>query len=202
MVRGTLTAGMVVAIALCAGCAGQASEENVPGGPFAEALAEAREGGAGPDQLADLEAAAQAQGVSIEMAREAARRAVACMTDAGLSAAYVESTTNSGLVIPSYRVEVSATSTVESDGDAQISACDVREAFWINQLQQTQPTSVQMNEEYANQQEPVLRACLARNGIATEPDATGADLAQESLEVIRESDGDINCLAEAGITSW
>lgn len=202
MVRGTLAAGMVVAFALCAGCAGQASEENVPGGPFAEALAEAREGGAGPEQLADLEAAAQAQGVSIEMARDAARRAVGCMTEAGLSAAYVESTTNSGLVIPGYRVEVAEMSTGQSDEDAQIAACDVREAYWINQLHQTQPTSVEMNEEYANQQEPVLRACLERNGIATEAEAVGADLANQALEVFRDSDGDINCLAEAGITSW
>ena len=202
MRRRILTAGALVAVVLCAGCAGAPPTENVPGGPFAEALAEAREGGAGPEQLADLEAAAQAQGVSIEMAREAARRAVACMTDAGLSAAYVESTTNSGLVIPGYRVEVSTLTAAESNGDAQISACDVREAYWINQLLQTQPTSVQMDEEYANQQAPVLRACLERNGVTTEPDATGADLANTSLDVIRESDGDINCLAEAGITSW
>jgi len=192
MLLATLVA--VLSTAMMTGCAGVPETGMASDSVFAEALTEAREHGAGDAQIADLEAAVNDQEISIEAAREAARRTVQCMTDAGLDAGYVESTKYSGLVVPGYQVSLG---TGGPEAESQIHACDVQEGFWVNMLYQTQPIAIQAKEDFAQQQEPVLRACLDAKGIDTAPEASGVDLVNLSLREAR-----LDCLAEAGITSW
>lgn len=186
--------GVALLTAMAAGCTGVPETGTSSGSVFSETLVEARDGGAGDAQLADLEEAVSEQEISIETAREAARRTVQCMNDAGLDAGYVENTKYSGLVVPGYHVSLG---TSGSDAEAQIQACDVKEGFWVNMLYQTQPIAIEAKEEFADQQEPVLRACLEGMGIDTDPEASGVDLVNQSLR-----DSGFDCLAEAGITSW
>ena len=101
------TLGGLAALALLPACAGE------PAAPattdvFADALAEAGANGAGSAQLADLERAASARDVTVDMAREAARRTVDCLVDAGLDAQYSESTLADGLVLPDYVVALAS----------------------------------------------------------------------------------------------
>lgn len=168
---------------------------------FAEALAEAQDGGASEAQLAALQEAAQAGSVTIEAAREAARRAVTCMDGAGLDAQYSETTLGDGLVVPGYLV-ASSEDEDSAATDVAIDDCVTREALWINKVFQLQPSSIQRKEDFANEQEPVLRACLEEHGIATDPDADGVGLANQAADARRDSGGDVDCLHAAGINTW
>ncbi|WP_170169492.1 hypothetical protein [Salana multivorans] len=114
------------------------------------------------------------------------------MSEAGLASRYVEHTTYSGVVVPGYEVEV-----LDPTDDALIESCDRLEFYWINQLYQVQPSSIEANEEFANRQEVALRACLERIGVTTDPDSTGTDLVEQALGL-----GESGCLADVGIDTW
>ena len=198
---GRLVMGIAV-LTLSAGCAEASSPptaatEDV----FAGALAEAQEGGAGDAQLAALEVAGQEGGVTIEAAREAARRTVSCMSGVGLDAEYSENTLGDGLVIPGYLV-ASSESEDSAEADAKIDDCVTRESLWLNKVFQLQASSIEQKEDFANQQEPVLRACLEGHGMATDPDDDGVDLANRAADAVRDSSGAVDCLHEAGIDTW
>lgn len=189
------------ALILVVGCSPDTNKttdsEGLSEDTFSVVLAEARDEGAGADQLAALEHAEQDREVTIEMAREATRRTVECITNAGLSAGYTERTTYTGLVIPGYEAGTS------NPGDdvawQQIESCDVAESYWINQLYQTQPTSWQARVDYANLHEAALRACLEENEIETDAQASGAELVDQAIDDSRTAGV---CLREVGITSW
>ncbi|WP_444662715.1 hypothetical protein ACT17Q_12275 [Cellulomonas sp. CW35] len=149
-----------------------------------------------------LEAATETGGVPVEVAREAARRTVACMTAAGLDAEYSEQSLAGGLVVPGYLVASADDDGADAARDATIDECVTRESLWINKVLQLQPTSIQQKEDYANQQESVLRACLEEHGIRTDPDASGVDLANMAAEALRDGSGAFDCLHEAGIDTW
>jgi hypothetical protein len=184
------------------GCAsGESVEQDSADASFAEALVEAKEGGGSDAQLVALEEASQTETVTIEMARAAARRTVTCLNDAGLDAQYQEESLANGLVVPGYMVALPEGVDV-SGSDSQINVCADRESTWIDKMYQTQASSIQQNEDYANERESVLRACLEENGISTDPDADGVDLANQASEVLGESENGINCLSEAGIDRW
>lgn len=178
--------GLVATAALVAGCTAEPEDAGAPS-EASDVLEAARQGGAGDAQIAVLEEAVETQEVTLDSARQAARNAVQCMSDNGLDASYVEETTSSGVVIPGYQA---------SGPEDQIAACDTEHAYWVSQLYQIQPSSVQTLEDYADQQEPVLRACLEEAGVATDPEATGSELA--SRAAVDAPD----CLADAGIDGW
>jgi len=194
-----LSGGLLIGIAACA--SGPDAPPASGGDVVAEALAEARAEGAGPEQVHALQAAEASGTVSLEAAREAARRTVSCMVDAGLQAEYSEQTLAGGLVVPGYLVASSDGD--ESDvQDAAIDSCVTRESLWINKVLQLQPTSVQQREDFANRQEGVLRACLEENGVQTDPEADGVDLANLASDAMRDGQGSFDCLHEAGIDAW
>lgn len=180
--------GVIGVVVACASCSADDEPPPESGSIFTDALVAAEDGGAGPEQIAALEQAEADEDLSLEAARGAVRRAVQCMNDAGLEASYIEETSYSGTTLPAYQVVVG--------NDAQVEACDVLESYWINQVYQLQPSSVQANEDFANQQEPVLRTCLEELGVATDPDHTGAQLASQAASEAPD------CLAEAGINAW
>lgn len=186
----TISLGTVLCAALVAllpGCTTASDDSTAEPSVFSDVLQDAREGGAGAAQIAALEEAESAQELTLDTARRAARDAVQCMSDNGLDAAYVEETSYSGTVIPGFRV---------AGAEDQAQACDVEHSYWVNQLYQVQPSSVQANEEFADQQEPALRACLEDLGISTDPEATGSDLAHKAASEAPD------CLGEAGISEW
>ena len=194
---------VVLALVLATGCSGGPENPDVRGfasdDEFSIIIAEASEGGAGPDQLADLEHAKQIREVEINVARQAAHRAVECMTDSGLSAVYQENENYTGLAIPGYRVGIGMSG--DASAEELVESCDTREAYWINLLYQTQPSSQQAKIDYADEREEVLRECLNNLGITTDPEATGSDLIELILEP-QESRASYACLHEAGIDSW
>lgn len=165
---------------------------------FADTLADARHADASTEQLATLEEAVTTSSISLEAAREAARRAVSCMQEAGLDARFVEQTLAHGVVLPGYEVVPPP----GEDVDAEVTACDEHEFFFVSRAYQLQPTSVEATERFVEQVAPAIRACLERNGYDTDDDARGSDLAQRASEVLHETEGGVDCLGEAGVQAW
>lgn len=182
--------GLAVLVATCcvlAGCSVPPGGTEEPVDIFEQVLRDARAGGAGGAQIAVLKEAADAQDLPLDAARRATQRAVRCMSDEGLEAAYLEQTTFSGVIVPGYQVEWVG---------ERAHPCDTRYAFWVNQLHQLQPSTLAANTEYADQQEPALRTCLEGQGVATDPQATGSDLAEQAARTAP------SCLGKAGIDTW
>lgn len=191
----------IAALASGAACSSDTTSETPEASIFAEALAEAKAEGSGPEQIAALEAAQAAGGLSIEAAREAARRTITCLTEAGIKAEPADLPMAGGVSAPGYHVALQGSS-IDEATNASIKSCEERESWWINQVFQMQPVSVQRNEDFANQQVDVLRACLEDKGITTDPHATGVDLANQAAELRNGSDGKDDCLSAAGINAW
>ena len=188
-------------VSLIAGCANDGESHAKPtvvagsNAGFEHALAEATAARASEAQLTALREAVDSGEVSIEVAREAARRAVSCMQDAGLDASYTERTRASGLVVPNYAV-------AGEGGDTQSEACDKKESFWVNQIYQTQPSAVAANQKFIEQKAPVLRACLEKHSYTTDPDASGIDLANQAAQILTDTKGSVDCIGTAGIDGW
>lgn len=190
-------------IALCAaGCSvGQgvtAPDTESSTAVFAEVLDEARAAHASDAQLAELDASVATGAVPVEAAREAARRAVTCMQQAGLDAHYEEAKLAHGVLLPRFTV----TPVEGQDVETRIETCDQREFLFLNKAYQLQPSSLEAMERYVEQQAPVLRECLEDNGVRTDPDASGHALANRASQAMGDTAGEVNCLAEAGIEAW
>ncbi len=158
------------------------------------AIQEAEAGGASDAQLEILRQAQAAGKLSLEDDRAAARAMVACVEDAGSYALLSDKTTESGLILPVYNY---AANTPEQEAIGE--ACDTKEAFWVNMVYQTQPSSVQSKDAYLNQQAPLVRACLEREGYATDPGDKTYDLLRQALQVKTDTQSAVDCLTEANI---
>jgi len=187
-----------VVLAGCAKATGptQSTEPESFADVVAAAIQEAEAGGAGDAQLAILRKAQLEGELPIEDARAAARAAVECMTEAGISAYYGENHRKSGLVVPGYSAEWIMG---DDEQNAVIDACDQRENFWVSSVYQTQPSSLELTDGYRAQQAPILRSCLERNGYATDPDASPLDLMRQAIQVEVDTDSAVDCLTEAEI---
>src|SRR5690606_37272490 len=106
-----------------------------------------------------------------------------------------------GLVVPLYVVGFDTT-IGEAQMDAIFDLCDTQEFRWISSAYQSQPTSRELISRHVTAQEPHLRACLEREGIQTEPDATGWELAMFAVSLGREPDIGLECLLEADISGF
>lgn len=192
-------AAVVAALFVLAGCTTEAGVENDSGG-FADQVAasidQAVAGDASEPQLAILRHAQAGGELSLEDSRMGARAAVECMTEAGLSAIYSASTTEWGSVLPEYAV---AWTMGDDTTDALIQACDEREDLWVNQLFQTQPSSMALKDAVIERKDPLVRSCLERNGYAPDPDASPAEVIAQAITVDSNAQGAIDCIAEAGI---
>jgi hypothetical protein len=195
-----LLAAALVGCVVLVGCATESVEEAETesfADQIAIAIAEAEAGGAGDAQLAILRQAQTEGEISIEDARAAARAMVECVNNAGSQASYDERTNESGLVVPGY-------SALANTDEQQViaDACDAQEAFWINMIYQTQPASVAVNDAYLDQQAPLVRTCLEREGYATDPDATTIELLRQAADARDETDLAVDCLTEAKIDGF
>ncbi len=165
-----------------------------------QAIEDAIAGGAGQQQLDLLRESLIDGEMSLEAARVATRNAIECFADMGGTADYSEQTDPTGLTIPWYSVGFDA-----ELGDAQIGeivrSCENREVAWVNKVYQLQPSSRELLGRYVEAQEPVLRTCIERQGLATDPEATGWELAHLALDIAIESDFKTDCLSEANISS-
>ena len=194
---------MICALLLCtSACADtqtrDRSDQATSTAVFDDALANAQEAGASDEQLAELREAGRVSEIPTETAREAARRAVSCMKDAGVDARYVERTLAHGVVLPGFEVVPPP----GADVDAEAESCDEREFLFVSQVYQLQPTSVEAANQFVEQVAPVIRECLEKNGYETERGATGQELAAQASEALGDSDGGVDCLGEAGVEAW
>ncbi|MCB2411462.1 hypothetical protein LGT39_01195 [Demequina sp. TTPB684] len=190
-----------IAVLVLSGCSSESLAKTEAKRDFADMIdgiiQEAEAGGAGDEQLAILRNA-QAEGVvSIEDARAAARAMVQCVKDAGSDAFVADQTMESGVVLPAYNY-LADTPEQAAIGDA----CDAKEAFWVNGAYQMQPSSLALNDAYLDQQAPVVRSCLEREGYEVDADVSTHDLLRRAAQVKVDTQSGVDCLAEAGIESF
>lgn len=160
------------------------------------AIEDAEAGGAGAQQLVILEEARELGEVTLEQMRESTRATVACFVDVGFDSEYFESTRADGLPLPDYSVSLHGE---WSDSDIQVmDQCDFENGFWVNKVYQIQPSSDQLWLEFINGKAGELRSCLEDAGYETDPDATGAELANQAGAVAAETQGDVDCMQRVG----
>jgi len=194
----------LVGIGLVTGCSHSAGGESDLEREFhatvSEAIAEATDGRASTQQLDILERAATDGGVTFEDAKIAATSAISCMAGQGVTATYQEQSLPNGVTIPAYIVQ----DRTSNGGDAfpVMDGCEQSESYWVNELYQMQPTSIEANLAFIEKQAPVIRQCLEDAGYDTDPDATGMDLVIQAGEVGPQTLGGVDCAVEAGVVTY
>lgn len=157
------------------------------------AIDEASAGGAGDAQLAILHDAQEAGTLTYDQERTAMFAHLDCLTAGGATAAFVEQTEPSGLLVPNVVVEAKDDASLEKI-EPLIDECADRESFWVNKLYQLQPESQETRDAYLEERAPKIRKCLEDNGIATDPDATPRELIQQALEASADTANATNCM--------
>lgn len=174
-------------------------------GPFDQEIArvieEATEQGASAAQLAELEQAAAAGEVDLDTARAATRRTVECIVGQGFDAVYAEQAAASGVTTPGFTLSADSEEDAYAASDAA-EACETRESLWVSMMFSMQPSSLSAQEEYLRQQLPIVIACLEDEGIAASEDDALFDTLNKAVSLISSSEGQINCLEEADISSF
>lgn len=192
------------AVLATAGCAEGSSFED----PAAEGqsysqrlesyLEEAESGGASETQIGNLREAHEEGEVPYETMRAAIQRAVECMTEAGLDASIVDETRASGLEIPMYRA--SHGDEVDSKtGWEMIRTCEESESYWLSAAYQQQPRARELLVGFVQSKEDELRECLKENGVETDDNSDGWDLATRALEHMGAEQDGFDCLSAVGI---
>lgn len=196
---GAMVLAIAVLLASLAGCSTEQAESSIDP-VFAElidtAIEDARDGGASTEQVAMLEKAKEAGEVTLEQARDVMRVTIECFVDSGFEAEYIEDTEPTGFVVPGYRVWRAGE--LSSNDDIVIDRCDFESNFWVTKVYQTQPSSSQLWIDFVNARAEELRVCLEDAEYETDPDATGAELAQQAAAVAAETEFEVNCLEEIG----
>jgi len=181
------------------GCAAAEVQQGDNLGDFdvrvADALEEARSGGASEAQLAIVEQAGKEGSVTFEDAKVAVSSAISCMAAAGIAATYEEDALRNGVVIPGFTVKVSEDPALSNAADV----CEYSESYWVNKLYQTQPSAIDANLAFIEKQAPVIRQCLEDAGYDTDPDATGMDLVLQSAEL---DTAEFHCALDAGVMGY
>lgn len=161
------------------------------------ALEDAGSGGASDAQLDILTRAQESGEVTVEQARTAARATAECLEGLGFNAETTEETTPSGLVVPGYRVQTDQGPGGASEDDPAFGAseqCERQESYWVNQVYQTQPASVEANVDYINDTlAPELRTCLEGEGYDVAEDATGVEMVRQAMNLQVEQGAQLPC---------
>lgn len=196
-----------VAVSLSLTLVGCSQEPATPADAFDdkvnEVIALATRADASEAQIDALETAKREGVMSLELARQQTNAAIACMTAAGVKAHYDERTKTGGLVVPIYLAEISADSPVGEDGVSQderfAEECDSREAYYVNKLFLTQPTSVEARLAEIEKRAPEIRACLESAGYPPAADATANDIDTYALDVYNQTEGSVDCVIGWGL---
>lgn len=202
---GVRLAAVVVAVTvgcgLLAGCSSESLAKTEAKRDFADMIdgiiPEAEAGGAGEEQLTILRNSHGEGVVSLEDTRAVTRAAVQCVKDAGSDAFYAERTTESGLVLPEYN---SLANTPEQLAIAD--ACSTKVEFWVRMAYVMQPASIALNDAHLDQQAPVVRACLNREGYDVAQELSTHVLLRQAAQIKVDSASRVDCLAEAGIEGF
>jgi len=185
---------------------GCSDDDGAPGDAFAqqvdEVLASARDDDVSDGQLDALETAREQGVMSLELMRERTRAAIDCMTEAGVTAQYDEREKTGGVLVPVYLAQIGADSPA-TDGVTQderlVEQCDTEEFYWVNKLYLTQPTSVQAQQRSIELRAPEIRSCLEAAGYPPDAGATAAELDQQALSVLSETEGEVDCVVGSGL---
>jgi hypothetical protein len=197
-------ASAFVVVLMVSACSADGPEVTAGDAPGAEqfaqavtrAIAEATKAEASKDQLAQLEDAARDGRVSTEAERQALRRTVACLGDAGYEAEILEDVIDGGWNWPHLRVAG------DGNADAVIEKCSQHESHWLDYLYQTQPAAVEMKDRYLKKQLPIVVACLGREGVDVPADEDISVTLGRALTLTQTTNGRVNCLDEAAISSY
>lgn len=162
----------------------------------------ARDDGASDLQVDALERAVASGKASFEDAAAAARRTIDCLIGIGATATYSEDVRNNDYPVPGYVI-----GGVDDAQAAAVETCERDESYWINYLYQAQPAARESVEREFNAARPVLIACLNRNNVTPEADATNEDLLYAALRLWEDTmavnpDAPVHCLDEAGVTGY
>lgn len=164
---------------------------------MSHALDDSVDGGASDAQVSLLQDARDNGELTLEQAREAARATVSCLEGLGFTAEVTEETVPAGLVVPGYRVQTDHGPSDDGADDPAFAAseqCERRESFWVNQVYQTQPTSIQASVDYINDTlAPELRACLESEGFDVDDDAAGVDMVRQAMNLQVEQGAVLPC---------
>jgi hypothetical protein len=198
LARALIVATLVAASSNLGGCSADPTVGPGGEGSFAQmvsqAITDATEGGASQDQIAILEQAKDTGSISLEDDRRAARAAILCLTQNGTDAEYSESTSNAGVAIPGYVVTV--------DGAVKPTApapCETKEFYWVNMVYQLQPSSQEATDANVEKRLPILRTCLIENGANVDESTTKAELLHAAVQLLKDTNGDVDCARTAGI---
>lgn len=197
-----VVAGLCMSLGACDARTAAPSSEGSFAERAAEALEEAQVGGAGAEQIAELEVALKTETIQAEVLREASRRVVECLAAQSVEAHTTETTNAAGLVLPNYVANIGDNDSLSRDVEALVEQCDREHFYWMNQLYTFQPSAVSDGEAYFDSRVPALTACILESG-GTLPDAPRRhDLVQEAERIWQDSGGAINCFREAGLDNF
>jgi len=191
-----VAATTTLVLTACAG-AGPAADPEPP--PPASLVESARDGGAGPDQLAELE-----DDVTYAEYETAMNRAFECMRAAGLAVTVTGTGRQNGTTVLRYTVSgtTAATDLAGSAGQELQDACYVREARFVDMFWQTQSEEAlawSARQEAALAQP--LRDCLVADGTDVPGDASFLDLVHAASDLTAR-DPSSDCMGDIGYSSW
>ncbi|MCR6712486.1 MAG: hypothetical protein NVV57_07240 [Demequina sp.] len=161
---------------------------------------EAQAGGASQEQIDALVSARDAGRIDVEQMREAVAADAECLEKVGFTVTVSDAVRASGYVVPTFDAAYPSDLSTEQ-GDAVVDACDRTNLYWISAAYQLQPEARDKLGAYVMSRESELRKCLEGHSYATDPDATGWELAMQALQVSKDTRGQagFDCLDEAGI---
>jgi hypothetical protein len=180
------------------------TDEPWSAGPFTEFIdqyvEEASAGGATQEQLDALDAARMAGRVDMEQVRQAIAANAQCLEESGFTVSVGDGVKASGYVVPQYDAAFPADLSTEQ-ADALVDVCERKNSFWISSAYQLQPEARDRLGAYVMSRAPQRRQCLDDHGYSTDPEATGWELAMQSLQILRDTPGDnsVDCLSASGI---
>lgn len=169
----------LVLLALVAGCT-PAPEEGAFRVDGAQILADAREAGASPEQLAVLELAVERGSMSFEDLASLQPAAIECIEAAGLRV--LERPPEEvfpGVMRPTFLVESSHEHLSEEEMRAQwerISSCTTRHTAFADTFYVDQPSSVEAHDAALLDAAEEIRACLAERHVELAPGAKAGEI--------------------------
>ena len=157
-------------------------------------LKEAQKYGADPSQITILEKGE----VSYPDYEAAVNRSLQCMRDAGISVIDPVPNNNEGITLLNYGWSSTLPGMTEDQGYALGDDCLKRFSYWVEQLYQLQPSSLEAMERHFDQYRDAVVQCIRTNGGTVRDDATRDEAALAAIDV--ENQTGVDCFRELGLS--
>jgi hypothetical protein len=184
-----LVMGVTFIVVALAGCAGGGGDPASPAPVFAQAIEEARAGGASQAQIDLLERLAEKGSVELDDVREALAGTYECLDAAGISHSEEVVVDDAGVEI----VRIDMRQPITRDVDAGIAvadACIEQHSMYVQDLYVQQPSVVEIHDKhYATVVTPAFLECYEKFGLTPEEDRTDQERWSDAYDVIFASPG-------------